>query len=127
MQTGNRLRETLGALQNFVEGLLQYLRVQQLLAVLPFVDGLGLVETLVALQADKRKGEHLGGGLGEFSLADPRGTFDEHRLAEVVRQVDGGRDLVAADVSVRLEAQLQGIHRLRQLLDVCHESSETPP
>ena len=54
VQTGHRLREPLRALQNFIEGLLQHLCIEQLLAVLPLVDGLGLVETLVALQADER-------------------------------------------------------------------------
>ena len=111
VQPRDGLGEPLRTLEHFVQGLLKHLRVEKLFAVLPLVDRLRLVEPLVALQANERQGEHLGGGLGQFGLADARRAFDQHRLAQVERQVDGGSDLVAADVPVRLEALLQGIHR----------------
>ena len=76
--------EALGPLQHLLQGLLQHLGVEQLLAVLPLVDGLGLVQALVALQADQRQLEHRRGGFGQFRLAHPRRSLDQHRLVQVV-------------------------------------------
>ena len=103
VQPADRLLEALRALQNFVECFLEYLRVQQLLAVLPLVQRFGFVETFVALQADQRHAEHRGGGFRELGLADARRPFDEHRFFQVEREVHGSGDLVAADVAVLLE------------------------
>ncbi len=52
--------------------LAQDLSVEELLAVLPLVQRLGLVEALVALQADQRAVERTGERLGELGLADSR-------------------------------------------------------
>ena len=123
MQAGDGFGETLGALQHLVEGFLQHLRVEELLAVLPLVDGLGLVEALVSLQADERQREEFRGGLGEFRLADAGRAFDQDGLAEVKGEINRRGDLVAANVAVILEADLEGFHRLGKLRDVCHSSS----
>ena len=45
--------QTLGPLQQVAQFLLEHLRVEQLFAVFPFVQCLGLVQAFVALQADE--------------------------------------------------------------------------
>ena len=60
------------------------LDAQQLLAVVPLVQRLGLVEPLVALQAHELAAEIAGQRLGELGLADAGRPLDEHRLAEPV-------------------------------------------
>jgi hypothetical protein len=70
------------------------LDAQQLLAVVPLVQRLGLVEALVALQAHELAAEVAREGLGELGLADPGRALDEHRLAEPggeERDEGGGR------------------------------------
>ncbi len=73
---------------------------QQLLAVVPLVQRLRLVEPLVALQPDQLARGRARERLGELRLADSRGALDEDRLAEprgekgdqrrrLVRQVPG--------------------------------------
>ena len=57
---------------------------QQLLAVVPLVQRLGLVEALVALQPHELAAEVGGERLGELGLADAGRALDEHRLAELV-------------------------------------------
>ncbi len=103
VQPANRLFEAFCTLQNFVERFLQDLRVQQLLAVLPLVQRLRFVETFVTLQADQRQAEHGGGGFREFGFADARRAFDQHRFLQVISEVHGSGDLIAADVAVLLE------------------------
>ena len=55
---------------------------QQLLAVVPLVQRLGLVEALVALQADQLAAGRARDRLRQLGLADARGALDQHRLAE---------------------------------------------
>ena len=55
---------------------------QQLLAVVPLVQRLRLVEALVALQADQLAAGGAGERLGQLGLADPRRALDQDRLAE---------------------------------------------
>ena len=64
---------------------LQDLGVEQLLAVLPLVERLGLVQPLVALQADQRQAEQRRGAERQFRLAHARDAFDQHRLLQVRR------------------------------------------
>ena len=94
VQASNRLGEAARALQDFIERLLQHLRVQQLLAVLPFIQRLGFIQPFVALQPDQRQLEHLGSGLREFGLADARRAFDQNRLAQVIGKIHRGRNLI---------------------------------
>src|SRR3984957_16166736 len=56
------------------------LNPQQLLAVVPFVQRLGLVEPLIALQADEPGPGELRHRLGQLRLACPGGPLDQHRL-----------------------------------------------
>src|SRR5262252_7544848 len=96
----HRLGETLGAGQNLTDLVLQDLRVQQLLGVLPLVERLAFIESFVALQTNQvvtqRGGEHL----GEVSLADAGRPFHQDRLLERACEVYDGRDSPARDIIV---------------------------
>ena len=59
---------------------------QQLLAVVPLVQRLGLVEALVALQAHEPALRPARQRLRELGLADPGRALDQHGLAELVGQ-----------------------------------------
>ena len=74
------------------------LDAQQLLLVVPLVERLGLVEALVALQADEPGAGHLGHGLGQLGLAGAGRPLDEHRLAEPVGQEHHAGDAVVGQV-----------------------------
>ena len=68
------------------------LDAQQLLAIVPLVQRLGLVEALVALQADEPgagDGRH---GACQLRLADPGRPFHQHRLLEPFGEEDGQAD-----------------------------------
>ena len=75
------------------------LDAQQLLAVVPLVQRLGLVEALVALQPHELAAEVRGERLGELGLADAGGPLDEHRLAELGREVGDQRGRLARQVA----------------------------
>src|SRR5207247_7646733 len=71
--------------------------------ILPLVEGLWLVESLVTLQANEIVVERLGEHLGELRLADAGRALDEDRLVELRGEVDDGPDRPARDVLERLE------------------------
>ncbi len=74
------------------------LDAQQLLLVVPLVERLGLVETLVALQADQLGAGDLGDRLGELGLAGTGWALDEDRLLEPVGEVGDAGDAVVGEV-----------------------------
>ena len=78
----------------------QDLRVQQLLAVVPFVQRLGLVLALIALQPQQpppgRRRQHL----GQLRLADARRPLDEQRLLEPRQQEDRRREALVNDIAL---------------------------
>ena len=74
---------------------------QQLLAVVPLVQRLGLVEALVALQAHERAAQVAGERLGQLGLADAGRALDEHRLAEPGGEVGDQRGGLAGQVAGR--------------------------
>ena len=80
------------------------LDAQQLLAVVPLVERLGLVEALVALQAHEAAVEVLGQRLGELGLADARRALDEDRLAEPRGEVADERGRLAGQVALAAQA-----------------------
>ena len=80
--------------------LAQDLGVEQLLAVVPLVQRLGLVLALVALQAQEPPPGDAGQRLGELGLADARGTLDEQRLVEAGDEEDGGGEAGVGDVAL---------------------------
>ena len=75
------------------------LDAQQLLAVVPLVERLGLVEPLVALQADEPGAGELGHRLGQLRLARPGRPLDQHRLGQPVGQVDDAADGLVGQVA----------------------------
>ena len=99
-----RRRQPDRAGHHFAELVFQQLGVEQLFAVLPFVQRLRFVQAFVALQADQRHVEKLRHAFGQLGLADTGRAFDEDRFFEVEAEIKGGRDLAAGDVVDRREA-----------------------
>ena len=83
------------------------LDAQQLLLVVPLVERLALVETLVALQADQPGAGQLGDRLGELGLAGAGRALDEHRLAEPIGEEGDAGDAIVGEV-VRRRAGRHG-------------------
>ena len=77
------------------------LDAQQLLAVVPLVQRLGLVEALVALQAHERAVEVLRERLGQLGLAHAGRPLDQDRLAQLGGQVGDERGRLARQVARR--------------------------
>ena len=72
---------------------------QQLLLVVPLVQGLGLVQALVALQPDQPGARQLGHRLGQLGLAGAGRALDQHRFAEALGQVDHAGDALVGEVA----------------------------
>ena len=77
---------------------------QQLLAVVPLVERLGLVQALVALQPHERAVEVRGERLGQLGLADAGRALDQHGLAEPGGEVGDERGGLAGQVADGAEA-----------------------
>ena len=80
------------------------LDAEELLLVVPLEQRLGLVEPLVALEADQAGAGHLGHGLGQLRLAGAGRTLDEDRLAEPIGQVHDPGDALVGEVVDLAEA-----------------------
>jgi hypothetical protein len=80
------------------------LDAQQLLAVVPLVQRLRLVEALVALEPDQLALRGARDRLGELRLADPRGALHEHGLAEPPRQERHERGRLVGQIADLAEA-----------------------
>ena len=74
------------------------LDAQQLLLVVPLVQGLALVEALVALQADQPGAGDLGDGLRQLGLAGAGRPLDEDGLLQAVGKVHDAGDPVVGQV-----------------------------
>ena len=74
------------------------LDAQQLLLVVPLVERLGLVEALVALQADEPGAGDLGHRLGQLGLARAGRALDQDRLPQPVGEVDDPGDALVGEV-----------------------------
>jgi len=81
-----------------IQLVLEELGVEELLAVFPFVEGLGLIESLVALEADEGQVQVVRRGLGQLRLSHPGGSLDEDRLFQMMGQIDRGGDPAVDDV-----------------------------
>jgi len=99
VQLVERRMQCRGAAQNFAELVFQDLRVEQLLGVFPLIQRLGLVEPLIALQADQLLAAPGGDRLGKLGLADAGGALDQDRLLDLLAEIDRGRDLPACDIA----------------------------
>ena len=64
---------------------------QHLLRIVPFVEGGVRIQPFVALQTDQFRAENFGQDLGDLRLADPRLSFQKHRLAHEQRKIDDRR------------------------------------
>jgi hypothetical protein len=96
------------------------LYTQQLLLVVPLIERLGLVQTLIALESYQPGPRDTCGGLRELGLAGPRRTLDKNRLGELVGQVDhAGQCLIGdvADLSKCLPQSIDGLEATLVLVD----------
>ena len=103
VQARHRPLEAGRVAQHVAHAVLQDLGIEELLAVLPLVEGLRLVEPLVALEPDEGEVEKAGHREGELGLADAGRALDEDRLLEMGGDVDRGRDGPARDIVDALE------------------------
>src|ERR1700737_4817113 len=78
----------------------QDLGVQQLLAVVPFVEGLRLVLALVALQPQQPPPGRRRQCLGQLRLADTRRPLNEQRLVEPRQQENRSGEALVGDVAL---------------------------
>ena len=74
------------------------LDAQELLLVVPLVEGLGLVEALVALEADQPAAGEPGHRLGQLGLAGAGRPLHQHRLGQPVGQEHHPGDPVVGQV-----------------------------
>ena len=88
------------------------LDAQQLLLVVPLVEGLGLVQSLVALQPDQAAAREPGHGLRQLGLAGAGRPLDQDRLGQAVGQVDDPGDPVVGQVVHPGKARAHGVDRL---------------
>jgi hypothetical protein len=107
----HRVRQRRRVGNQLADPIAKELGVEELLGVLPLVEGLALVEPLVALETDEPPVRDLGERLGQLRLPDARGPFDEHRPAHLRREVYHGGDSPVCDVAGILEALLDVLHR----------------
>ena len=77
------------------------LDAQQLLLVVPLVEGLGLVQPLVALEADQPAAGQPGHRLGQLGLARAGRALDQDRLGQPVGQEDDSGDALVGQVAAR--------------------------
>src|SRR6185369_14991823 len=85
------------------------LNAQELLLIVPLVERVRVVETLVALEADELGPEHRRDHLRELGLSRPRRSFDEERLLEDEREVEHRLDARVGDVTGAREALANGL------------------
>ena len=114
MQLVERRLQRRRAAEHFAELVLQDLRVQKLLGVFPLVERLGLVQSLIALQADHLQAAPGGDRLRKLGLADAGGAFDQDRLFDLLRQIDRGRDLAACNIALRRKTAFHCLDRGRR-------------
>ena len=94
----------------------QDLGVEQLLAVVPLVERLGLVLAFVALQPQQSPAGGGGEDLGQFGLPDPGGPLDQQRFVQAGLQEHGGGQTLVGDVTLageRLAHLLHGREHVR--------------
>ena len=102
------------AAEHFAELVLEDLRVQKLLGVFPLVERLGLVEPLIALQADHLQAAPGGDRFRQLGLADAGGAFDQDGFFDLLRQIDRGRDLAACNIALRRKTAFHCLDRGRR-------------
>jgi hypothetical protein len=101
-----RLAQRAGSGDGLRDLVLEKLRVEQLLGVLPFVQRLRFVEALVTLQADQLSPGRLREGARQIRFPDTRRAFYQHRFFQPVREKDAGGDLGRRQVPRRAQSAL---------------------
>ncbi len=86
-------------------------QVEELAGVIPLVDGLGLVDALVALEADQGPAGPTAEHLGHLGLADPGLALEEQRPPERHRQEDRRGQARLGQVAVLTEGGHDLVHR----------------
>ncbi len=87
-------------------GGLLHLDVDELLRVVPLVEGAVGIEPLVALKADELGLEDVGEGFGHLGLSHSGFSLEEDGLLKRKRKVEGGGQRPVGDVSLFLESLL---------------------
>ena len=98
------------------------LDTQQLLLVVPLVQGLGLIQALVALQANQACAGEFGNALCQLRLAGSSRALDEHGLPQTLSEIHHSGDAVVGEIVDFLET----ITHLRNGGEcVCHRGKAT--
>ena len=100
-----QLPPSAGAVQ--LPGGFENAQLDELPGVVPLVDGVGDVESFVALQPDEIGLERCGDRSGQRGLPDAGLSFDKQRPTEPKRQEEGDGEAVVGDVVLRGQALLQ--------------------
>ena len=90
-----------------------HLNRKQLFLVIPFIKRLRFVQTFIALHSHELAPERLCRDLGDLSLANARGAFDQKRSAQLHRDQKRDRKRLVRDIVFRDQsiAQLfQSVH-----------------
>ena len=96
----HRLAQIGGVGDDLADLLPQDLGVEQLLAVVPLVECLGLVLTFVALQPQQPPAGGGGENLGQLGLPDPGRPLDQQRFVQPGLQEHGGGQALVGDVTL---------------------------
>ncbi len=87
-----------------------HLDAQKLLLIVPLVERLALVQSLVALQAHQFPVQGGGHDLGNLRLAHAGGPLDEQGPAQLQGHQQGGDQAVVADIAGLVQFRPQGSH-----------------
>ena len=82
---------------------------EELAGEVPFVEGFGGVDPLVALEPDERGVQYFGQHLGGLGLADPGLAFEQQRLGEPDGAEQRGGDAVVGEVADFRQRGLQAL------------------
>ncbi len=110
VQALDGLFQSLGTLQDVPQLLLQYLGVQQLFTVFPFIQGFRLIEAFVTLQSYQGLRDHFSAGLRQFGLAHPGWTFHQNGFVQRCGQVDDGGDTGGTDIPGGTESRCNRVN-----------------
>ena len=94
----------------------------ELARVVPFVQRLARVDTLVALEPDQPSGQGCGQGFGYLRLPHTGLALQQQRLVQRQRQVDGHAQAVVRQVGLVAQSLLDVVGRDRSFTEPCYGS-----
>ena len=109
-----------------VAGGLEGAQVQELTGEVPFVERLGGVDVLVALEADERALQRGGQGDGERGLAGAGFSFAEERAAHPQGEEPGGGEPVVGEVPGRVQRGGEFFRRVGHAVDRRRHAGHRP-